>query len=153
MHLLSFDEIMPAFVERAHQMVWCDMATVDAKQRPRTRIIHPLWRDGVGYATSLRTGPKANDIDRNPAVSLAYVSNPSAPAYAECWADWVDDRAARIEIWEWMKSIPEPLGYDTETMFGSYDFPDLTIMRFRPWQIRLAEAGKPDALRVWRQEA
>ena len=51
-----------------------------------------------------------------------------------------------------MASLPEPLGYNTEAMFGSYDYPDLTIMRFRPWQIRLAEAGKPDALKVWRQE-
>jgi general stress protein 26 len=152
MKLLRFEEIMPEFVERSHQMVWCDLATVDAKCRPRIRVLPPVWRDGVGYATSLRTGPKANDIDRNPEVSLAYVSNPTLPAYAECRADWVDDPAARREIWEWMASLPEPIGYNTEAMFGSYEYPDLTIMRFRPRQIRLAEAGKPDALRVWRQE-
>ena len=47
-------------------------------------ILCGLGWAGMGYATSLRTGPKANDIDRNPEVSLAYVSNPTLPAYAEC---------------------------------------------------------------------
>lgn len=61
--------------------------------------------------TSLRVGPKARDIDRNPFVSLAYVSEPLKPAYAECTASWVDDRDERIEIWKRIAAIPEPLGY------------------------------------------
>lgn len=45
----------------------------------------------------MRVGPKADDIDRNPFVSLAYVSDPVKPAYAECIASWVNDRDERIE--------------------------------------------------------
>jgi general stress protein 26 len=123
MWVSSFAEIEPEFIERAQRMVWCDMATVGPDGRPRTRIVHPVWEGGTAWMISMRVGPKADDIDRNPFVSLAYVSDPVKPAYAECIASWVDDRDERIEIWERIAAIPEPLGYDTETMFGVTTFP------------------------------
>jgi hypothetical protein len=46
----------------------------------------------------------------------------------------VDDLDERIEIWKRIAVIPEPLGYDTETMFGSYDFPNLTMLRLKPME-------------------
>ena len=36
-------KIAPQFVEMAHRIVWASAATVDAKKRPRTRVLHPLW--------------------------------------------------------------------------------------------------------------
>ena len=63
MRVSTFAEIEPEFVERAHGMVWCDMATVGPDGRPRTRIIHPIWNNGTAWITSLRVGPKADDID------------------------------------------------------------------------------------------
>ena len=149
MRVATFDEIAPEFIARAHGMVWCDMATVGPDGRPRTRILHPVWDGDTAWATSLRVGPKADDVDRNPYVSLAYISDPHKPAYAECVASWEDDRERRIEIWKWIASLPEPLGYDTETMFGSYDFPNLTVLRVKAWKIRLSVAGDLAALRVW----
>ena len=149
MRVSSFAEIAPEFIERAHRMVWCDMATVGPDGRPRTRIVHPLWEVDAAWMTSFRLGPKADDIDRNPYVSLAYVSDPVKPAYAECVASWVDDRDQRIAIWERIAVIPEPLGYNAQTMFGSYDVPNLTILRFEPWKIRLTVAGDISARRTW----
>ncbi len=107
MRVETFAEIEPGFIERAHRTVWCDMATVGPDGRPRTRIVHPVWEGGTAHVTSLRIGPKANDIDRNPYVSLAYVGDPMKPAYAECIASWVDDRAERIAIWR-CASPPSP---------------------------------------------
>jgi hypothetical protein len=153
MRVATFAEIEPEFIARAHRMVWCDMATVGPDGRPRTRIVHPVWRDGTAWITSLRVGPKADDIDRGPYVSLAYVSDPMRPAYAECTAAWADDPGTRREIWEWIASIPEPLGYNAEAMFGSYDFPNLTLLRLTPWKIRLSVAGDLAALRVWEAES
>ena len=46
-------------------------------------------------------------------------------------------------------AIPEPLGYDTEAMFSSYDFPNLTMLRLQAWKIRLAVEEDVGALRVW----
>ena len=111
MRVATFEEIAPEFIARAHGMVWCDMATVGPDGRPRTRILHPVWDGDTAWATSLRVGPKADDVDRNPYVSLAYISDPHKPAYAECVASWEDDRERRIEIWKWIASLPEPLGY------------------------------------------
>jgi hypothetical protein len=147
----SFAEIEPEFIERAHRMVWCDLATVGPDGRPRTRVVHPVWRDGAGHVTSLRTGPKADDIGRNPYVSLAYIGDPLKPAYAECQADWIDNPAVRRQLWDWIATIPEPLGYDTAQMFGNNDYPGLTILRWRPWRIRLSVAGNPTVQRVWQE--
>jgi hypothetical protein len=97
---------------------------------------------------SARVGPKADDIDRNPFVSLAFVSDPVRPAYAECVTSWVDDCDEGIEIWNRIAAIPEPLGYNTETMFGSYDVPNLTMLRLRPWKIRLKVARGASARRI-----
>ena len=39
----------PAFLEMAHRIVWASAATVDAKGRPRSRVLHPIWQwDGEG---------------------------------------------------------------------------------------------------------
>jgi hypothetical protein len=90
--------------------------------------------------------------DRNPFVSLAYVSDPVKLAYAECVASWVDDRDERTKTWKRIAAIPEPLGYDTETMFGSYHFPNLTMLRLKPWKIRLTVAGDAAARRIWEEQ-
>ena len=149
MRVSSFAEIELEFIERAHRMVWCDMATVGHDGRPRTRIVHPVWEGNAAWITSFRVGPKAEDIDRNPYVSLAYVSDPLKPAYAECVASWMDDRDERIAVWERIAAIPEPLGYNAQTMFGSYDVPNLTMLRLEPWRIRLPVAGDASARRSW----
>jgi general stress protein 26 len=151
MRVSSFANIEPEFVERAHRMVWCDMATVGPDGRPRTRIVHPVWEGDTAWMTSLRVGPKAEDIDSNPYVSLAYVSDPLKPAYAECVASWVDDRDERIAIWERIAAIPEPLGYNAQTMFGGYDIPNLTMLRLRARKIRLVVAGNLEARRIWEE--
>ncbi len=41
--MTAFNEIAPAFFEMTHNIVWCKTATVDAKRRPRSRVLHPLW--------------------------------------------------------------------------------------------------------------
>ncbi len=149
MRVSSFAEIKAEFIERAHRIVWRDTATVGLDGRSRTRVVHPVWEGDTAWMTSIRVGAKADDIDRNPFVSLAYVSDPLKPACAECMASWVDDRDERIVIWKRIGAIPEPLGYDTEAMFGSYDYPNLTMLRLEPWKIRLTLAGDLSARRVW----
>jgi general stress protein 26 len=151
MRVSSFADLEAEFIERAHRMVWCDMATVGPDGRPRTRIVHPVWDGDTAWMTSLRVGPKAEDIDRNPYISLAYVIDPLKPAYAECVASWVDDRDERIAIWERIAAIPEPLGYNAQIMFGGYDVPNLTLLRLEPWKIRLTVAGDVSPRRIWEQ--
>ena len=53
----GLDEVAPAFVEMANRMVYCTLATVDRRGRPRSRMVHTLWewtarRWSVGSAAS-----------------------------------------------------------------------------------------------------
>ena len=38
----QFADIETEFIARVHRVVWCNMATVDAQGRPRSRIVHPI---------------------------------------------------------------------------------------------------------------
>ena len=42
--MVALNDIAPAFVKMAHQIVWCTAATVDAQGRPRSRVLHPMWQ-------------------------------------------------------------------------------------------------------------
>jgi hypothetical protein len=50
-----------AFATIAHRIVWCTVATVDRRGRPRSRILHPYWEradDGlVGWITTEGSDP------------------------------------------------------------------------------------------------
>ena len=65
MRVSSCAGIESEFLARAHRMVWRHMATVGPDGRPRTRVVHPVWDGAAAWITSLRVGPKAEDIDRN----------------------------------------------------------------------------------------
>ena len=76
MRVSSFADIDPEFIARSHRMVWCDMATVGPDGRPRTRVAHPVWEGDTAWMTSLRVGPKADDIDRKPNCSQKLLEIP-----------------------------------------------------------------------------
>jgi hypothetical protein len=46
---LPFDAIEEEFASRTRRIVWCTVATVDEKGRPRTRILHPIWEGTAGW--------------------------------------------------------------------------------------------------------
>ncbi|MEM7020020.1 MAG: pyridoxamine 5'-phosphate oxidase family protein, partial [Pseudomonadota bacterium] len=74
MHTLQ--QTAPAFVEMAHQIVWCSVATVDEDNRPRSRVLHPLWQwDGEQLIGWIATGPtplKRAHLEHSSFVSLNY---------------------------------------------------------------------------------
>ena len=91
--------VAPAFVEMAHRIVWCSAATVDARGRPRSRILHPLWRWEDGALTGwIATGPtplKRAHLAAHPYVSLTYWAPDHDTCTAECGAELVYDDATR----------------------------------------------------------
>jgi hypothetical protein len=48
-----------AFITVAHRIVWCTLATVDRRNRPRSRVVHPIWErtpaGPVGWVTTRPT--------------------------------------------------------------------------------------------------
>jgi len=65
MRVETFAEIEDEFIARAHQMVWCNVATVDAEGRPHSRILHSIWEGPTGWIATRRHSPKARELERN----------------------------------------------------------------------------------------
>src|SRR5687768_538089 len=99
--MTALTEIAPAFVAMAHRIVWATAATVDARGRPWTRILHPLWQwDGerlTGWIATDPTGLKRRHLDAHPHVALTYWEPSQDTASASCDAEFVDD--AREWLW------------------------------------------------------
>lgn len=110
-HTTTFEEIKAEFTERVHAAMWCSAATVDRQQRPRSRVLHPIWEGATGWIATTRHSPKSTHLAAHPYLSLAYVHDPFKPVYVECGAAWVDDPTTKQRVWELFKQAPPPLGY------------------------------------------
>lgn len=147
MRIERIEEIIEEFVSRAHAAVWCNVATIDARGRVQSRILHPIWDGAVGYIGTRRASPKAAHLDHSPYVSLAYIQDIVRPTYAECTARWCDDPAERRHAWDLYKNAPAPLGFDYGTLFPGPDDPAFGLIRVEPWRIKLQDS--PAVFRTW----
>src|SRR6185503_19661385 len=132
-----------AFIEVAHRIVWCTVATVDRRNRPRSRVLHPYWQhsaDGlVGWITTRPTPLKLAHLEHSPYVSCSYWDATHDVAVAECHAEWVEDAAVKEHAWDLFRAAPEPLGHDPYAIWpdGPED-PDAGVLRLSPWRLRVA---------------
>ncbi len=122
-----FSAIEVEFIDRVHRIVWCNMATVDAKGRPRSRIVHPVWDGSTGWIATHRASFKNRHLAANPYVSLAYTAETAHPVYADCIASWADDQSDKQRIWDLFATAPEPLGYDPAPFFIAPDHPNFGV--------------------------
>jgi len=156
MEVTSFAEIEAEFMARVSRIVWCTVATVDAKGRPRTRILHPIWQGGTGWIATGRQSHKAKHIASNPYVSLSYWDQQHQQVYADCRAEWADDPAEKRRLWDLYKATPPPLGYDLAMIWpGGVDDPSYGLLKLTPWRIELYAladlfAGQPP--KIWHSQ-
>ena len=154
MDVASFAEIADEFSKRYHRIVWCTVATVDAKGRPRTRILHPIWEGTTGYIATGRTSFKAKHLAKNPYVSLSYWDQQQEQIYADCLAEWDDSMETKRKVWEMFKNAPPNLGYDPAMIWaGGPEDPGFGILKLTPWRVELyglADLGTGTRSKVWR---
>ena len=146
------------FIDIAHRIVWCYMATVDDKSRPRSRVVHPVWEQhdsGItGWVVSRRTPLRLANLRHSAFASCAYWDPQHDVAVAECAAEWLTDPQERARVWKFLASPPPPLGWDPASIFpGGPQDQAAGILRLTPWRLssRLAPdfaAGRPPS--VWR---
>jgi hypothetical protein len=136
-------EVAPAFIEMAHRIVWCSVATVDRANRPRVRVLHPIWtwRDGsiTGWIATSPTPVKRAHLDHSPFVACNYWSPSHDTCLAECDAEWMFDDDTRTMAWELFVNGPEPVGYDPSIVPG-WDAPTseaFAVLRLTPWRLRV----------------
>jgi hypothetical protein len=135
----------PAFVEMAHRIVWCSVATVDRAGRPRSRVLHPYWIwDGealVGWVGTAPTPLKRAHLEHRPYVSCNYWAPSHDTCVAECRAELVFDDETRTMVWNLFKGTPEPLGYDPGGIgvpgWDTPTSPAFAVLRLRPWRLRV----------------
>ncbi|MEC3976477.1 pyridoxamine 5'-phosphate oxidase family protein [Amycolatopsis sp. H20-H5] len=138
-------DLLDGFVRVAHRIVWCSLATVDRRGRPRSRVVHPYWeREGAGLTGWVFTRPtplKQAHLARTPYVSCSYWDSANEVAVAECGAVYADDETSRRHVWSLFAEAAEPLGYDPK-MLGGDDALDqgITVLRLTPW--RLSTGGE-----------
>jgi pyridoxamine 5'-phosphate oxidase-like protein len=137
MEVTDFSEIEDEFIRRVHTMIWCNVATVDNLQRPRSRILHPIWEGATGWIATHRNSYKNTHLAHNPYVSLAYITDIHKPVYVDCTAAWVEERDQKVRIWDLFKNTPPPLGYDPATDFVSPDHDNFGLLKLTPWRIAL----------------
>ena len=136
-------DVAPAFVAMAHRIVWCTVATVDAKGRPRSRILHPIWEwDGTRLTGWIATGPtptKRAHLQAHPSVSCSYWTPTHDTCVAECTAKWAFDDATRTRVWDLFKNGPAPVGYDPKMIPGwtSPTVPAFAALELDPWRLRV----------------
>jgi hypothetical protein len=137
---MSLDRVAPAFVEMAHRIVWCTVATVGADGRPHSRILHPIWEwDGealTGWIATSPLSPKAKDLGENPQVSLTYWDPTHDVATADCSTAWDDDEQAG---WDRFANGPAPVGYDPSIIpiWPNPDVDAFGILRLTPTYLRV----------------
>jgi len=137
------------FRQIAHRVVWCSVATVDHKDRPWSRILHPYWElaDGrlTGWVITRSTPLKRAHLTHSPYLSCCYWDPVHDVAVAECRAEWVDDTVEREHAWRLFRAAPPPLGYDPAQIFpdgpGS---PGSAVLRLTPWRLRVTEAPRDE---------
>ena len=144
MNVVRFEDLQAEFLARVSQAVYCSMATIDRKGRPRSRIMHPIWDGPIGWAISWPESHKAKHLAHNPHVSLAYIYDKNKPVYVDAVAEWMDDVGEKHRIWQLHKTTPPPLGFDPQPHYGSIDHRYYGLLKFTPWRIELGNlAGEP----------
>lgn len=155
----TLEQTAPAFTEMAHKIVWCNVATVDHQNRPRSRVLHPFWEfDGnklTGWVGTSPTPVKRNHLQHSPHASLNYWAPDQDTCVAECHATWCFDLETRERVWNKFLALPEPLGYNPKMIPGwdSFDADAFAVMRFDPWRLRVfpgsALMGQGGEVHVW----
>ena len=153
----SLSEIARPFIDVAHRIVWASVATIDQHDRPRSRVLHPIWEwDGEHLVGWIATGPtpvKVAHLAHRPFASVNYWDPRHDIATAECDVTWHHDDETCSRIWDLFADGPEPVGYDPSIIpvWTDPTGPEFAVLRLDPWRLRVFPgtmllAGQGDVL-------
>jgi hypothetical protein len=158
--MAPFNTYADEFLSRTGEIIWCTATTVDAKGRPRSRILHPIWEvnDGmpVGWVVTSKTPVKTAHLAGNPHMACMYWNPDQNTVSIDCVARWATDNE-KAHVWNLFMTTPPPLGYDLSG-FGDAKWrnPLFEPLRLDPWRVQFLLAEQVSALdlvpRTWRRD-
>ncbi len=141
--MTEIGKVAPAFITMAHRIVWCTAATVGPDNRPRSRILHPIWEwDGETLKGWIATGPtplKLRHLEHSPYISLNYWAPDQDTCVAECHAQWHRDDETCTRIWNLYRDAPAPVGYDP-SIIPNWQTPtddSFAVLGLSAWRLRV----------------
>ena len=147
--MADLEEVAPAFVDMAHRIVWCSVATVDHQGRPRSRILHPLWEwDGSALVGWIATGPtptKRSHLQHSPYISCSYWTDSHDTASPNAGRSGTSTTTSRTTVWDKFVNAPPPVGYDP-SIVPAWDRPTsdtFAALRLEPWRLRVFPGTRP----------
>ncbi|MGW5451840.1 pyridoxamine 5'-phosphate oxidase family protein [Nocardia sp. NPDC003979] len=150
----SFAAIEEEFNAYVGAIVSATMVTVDAKNRPRTRVLIPVWEvvDGqpLGWLATFKTRVKAAHIAGNPYTSFSYWEPRNNSVAVDANAEWVDDVDVKAHVWRlYRKTSPRGAGYNLGAFWHSPSDPRLHVLRLTPWRVQVIR-GMDLRSRIWK---
>ncbi|NIH86384.1 pyridoxamine 5'-phosphate oxidase family protein [Amycolatopsis granulosa] len=152
----SFTEIEAEFNAYVGAIGYATMVTVDSRNRPRTRILIPVWEnvDGRprGWLATFPTPVKTAHLARNPHTSFSYWKPGNDSVAVEAVATTVDELEVRSYVWRlYRRTSPRGAGYDLGAFWQSPSDPKLHVLRLEPWRIQVIR-GRDLRSRIWVSE-
>ncbi|CAM4055545.1 pyridoxamine 5'-phosphate oxidase family protein [Kibdelosporangium persicum] len=149
----SFAEIEAEFNAFVGATVYATMVTVDTKNRPRTRILIPVWEnvDGQprGWLATYHTPVKAAHLAGNPNTSFSYWKPGNNSVAIEAVAEWERDPDVKQYVWNLYRATsPRGAGYDLGNFWQSPSDPKLHLLRLDPWRVQVIR-GTDLRSRIW----
>ena len=145
----DFEMVTAEFHRRVAKTIWCTLATVDARGRARTRVVHPVWDGPVGWLGSRAGTPKLAHVARNPDVSLLYWDPDHEQVTIDARATIESSADARRQAWDALQAPAPPYGFDPQPIWpGGPDGDDFVAIRLVARRIELF--GAPPV--VWKAD-
>ncbi|MEV2266707.1 pyridoxamine 5'-phosphate oxidase family protein [Nonomuraea africana] len=154
----AFSAIRQDFEDIVGDVVYATMTTVDAKGRPRSRVLLPIWEmtgdSPVGWLATFDTPVKRAHLAGNPHATFSYWSPAQNTVAVDTVARWETDEAVKKAVWElYRQGSPPGVGYDPQAYWrrGPED-PGYHLLRMDPWRIQVLRGrdlatGRPS--RIW----
>ncbi|MER5885471.1 pyridoxamine 5'-phosphate oxidase family protein [Streptomyces sp. NPDC001941] len=153
----EFADVQDAFLTYVSDIKYATMVTVDRRDRPRARVLFPVWEvvDGrpVGWLAAYKTPVKAAHLANNPHTTFAYWSPRQNAAFVDAVSSWAEDDASRRHAWRlYEEGSPPGLGYDPARYWpGGVDDPGYHVIRIEPWRVQVVRGSDLGSV-IWQPE-
>lgn len=136
------EDLEPDLTSTLSHVRYATMVTVDARHRPRTRVLIATWElEGdrpIGWLATYRTPVKVAHLAANPHVSFSYWSPRQDTATLDGSAHWIETLDAKRHAWQtYREGSPAGVGYDPAGFWSGPDDPAFGLLRIDVERVQL----------------